>query len=123
MNEARSYAFLMALLLAGVVYVFLTRTDVGKALRAAADEPEAAGYQGIDVRAMHGLAFGTGIALVAAARGLLATYQPIDPNVAVNFIVLMFVVVVLGGLRSVPGALGGGIVIRLLQSLTRLLLP
>ena len=54
LNQARSYAFLMALVLAAAVYVFLTRTDVGKALRAAADDPEAASYQGIDVRAMHG---------------------------------------------------------------------
>ncbi|MGH7419355.1 MAG: branched-chain amino acid ABC transporter permease, partial [Candidatus Rokuibacteriota bacterium] len=101
LNQARSYAFLMALLLAGAVYAFLTRTDLGKALRAAADEPEAAGYQGIDVRAMHGLAFGVGIALVAAAGGLLATYHPIEPTVGVNFIVLMFVAVVLGGLGSI----------------------
>ncbi len=110
MNEARSYAFLMALLLAGVVYVFL-------------DEPEAAGYQGIDVRAMHGLAFGVGIALVAAAGGLLATYHPIEPTVAVNFIVLMFVAVVLGGLGSIPGAFAGGLVIGIVQSLTLLVLP
>ena len=123
MNQARSYAFLMALLLAGVVYLFLTRSDLGKALRAAADEPEAAGYQGIDVRAMHGLAFGVGIALVAAAGGLLATYHPIEPTVAVNFIVLMFVAVVLGGLGSIPGAFAGGLVIGLVQSLTLLVLP
>ena len=123
LNQARSYAFVMALVLAGVVYLFLTRTDLGKALRAAADDPEAAGYQGIDVRAMHGLAFGTGIALVAAAGGLLATYHPIEPNVAVNFIVLMFVAVVLGGLGSIPGAFVGGLVIGLVQSLTLLALP
>lgn len=123
LNQARSYAFLMALLLAASVYVLLTRTDLGKALRAAADDPEAAGYQGIDVRTMHGMAFGIGIALVAAAGGLLATYHPIEPNVAVNFIVLMFVAVVLGGLGSIPGAFVGGIVIGLVQSLTLLLLP
>jgi branched-chain amino acid transport system permease protein len=123
LNQARTYAFVMALVLAAAVYVFLTRTDLGKALRAAADDPEAAGYQGIDVRAMHGLAFGTGVALVAAAGGLLATYYPIEPNVAVNFIVLMFVAVVLGGLGSIPGAFVGGIVIGLVQSLTLLVLP
>jgi branched-chain amino acid transport system permease protein len=123
LNQARSYAFLMALLLAGVVYVFLTRTDYGKALRAAADDPEAAGYQGINVRAMHGLAFAVGIALVAAAGGLLATYHPIEPTVAGNFIVLMFVAVVLGGLGSIPGAFAGGLLIGLVQSLTLLVLP
>jgi branched-chain amino acid transport system permease protein len=123
LNQARSYAFAMALVLAAAVYLFLTRTDVGKALRAAADDPEAAGYQGIDVRAMHALAFGTGIALVAAAGGLLATYYPIEPTVAGNFIVLMFVAVVLGGLGSIPGAFVGGLVIGLVQSLTLLVLP
>ncbi len=122
-NEARSYAFAMAILLAALVYVLLTRTDLGKALRAAADDPEAAGYQGINVRTMHGVAFGIGIALVAAAGGLLATYYPIEPNVGVNFIVLMFVAVVLGGLGSIPGAFVGGIVIGLVQSLTLLVLP
>jgi branched-chain amino acid transport system permease protein len=123
LNQARSYAFVMALLLAGIVYLLLTRTDRGKALRAAADDPEAASYQGIDVRAMHGLAFGVGIALVAAAGGLLATYHPIEPTVAVNFIVLMFVAVVLGGLGSIPGAFAGGLLIGLVQSLTLLILP
>jgi branched-chain amino acid transport system permease protein len=122
-NQARAYAFLMALLLAGLVYGFLTRTDLGKALRAAADDPEAAGYQGISVRAMHATAFAIGIALVAAAGGLLATYYPIEPTVAVNFIVLMFVAVVLGGLGSIPGAFLGGLVIGLVQSLTLLVLP
>src|SRR3989475_11788394 len=72
---------------------------------------------------MHGLAFGIGIALVAAAGGLLATYYPIEPSVAGNFIVLMFVAVVLGGLGSIPGACVGGLVIGLVQSLTLLVLP
>jgi len=123
LNQARTYAFLMAILLSGAMYAFLTRTDLGKALRAAADDPEAASYQGINVRAMHGVAFGVGIALVAAAGGLLATYYPIEPNVAVNFIVLMFVAVVLGGLGSIPGAFVGGLAIGLVQSLTLLVLP
>ena len=123
LNQARSYAFVMALVLAGLVYLFLTRTDLGRALRAAADDPEAASYQAIDVRTMHGLAFGVGVALVAAAGGLLATYYPIEPTVAGNFIVLMFVAVVLGGLGSIPGAFVGGIIIGLVQSLTLLVLP
>jgi branched-chain amino acid transport system permease protein len=123
LNQARTYACGVAVLLAVAVYLFLTRTDLGKALRAAADEAEAAAYQGINVRTMHGVAFGLGIALVAAAGGLLATYYPIEPTVAVNFIVLMFVAVVLGGLGSIPGAVAGGLLIGLVQSLTLLVLP
>ena len=64
-NQARAYAFAMALLLAAAVYVFLTRTDLGRALRAAADDPEAASYQAINVRAMHAVAFGVGVAFEA----------------------------------------------------------
>jgi len=69
------------------------------------------------------LTYTVGIALVAAAGGLLATYHPIEPTVAVNFIVLMFVAVVLGGLGSIPGAFAGGLLIGLVQSLTLLVLP
>src|SRR2546425_3654804 len=82
LNQARSYAFVMALVVAAAVYVFLTRTDVGRALRAAADDPAAASYQGIDVRAMHGLALGVGSALVAAAGGRLAAPSPTSPRPA-----------------------------------------
>jgi ABC-type branched-subunit amino acid transport system permease subunit len=60
---------------------------------------------------------------VAAAGALLATYHPIEPTVAGNFIVLMFVAVVLGGLGSIPGAFVGGLVIGVVQSLTLLVLP
>src|SRR5260370_19197063 len=123
LNEARSYAFAMALVLAAAVYVFLTRIDAGRALRAAAAKPEAASYEGIHVPPMHGLAFGVGIALVAAAGGLLATYYPIEPSVAGNFIVLMFVAVVLRRLRSIPRAFFGGLVIGLLQSLPLIVVP
>ena len=91
LNQARSYAFIMACLLAVVVFLFLQRTDLGKALRAAADDPEAAAYMAISVPRMHGTAFAIGIGLVAAAGGLLATYHPIEPTVGVNFIILLLV--------------------------------
>jgi branched-chain amino acid transport system permease protein len=123
LNQARTYAFFVALLVAGGVYLFLQRTDLGKALRAAADEPEAALYMGISVPRMHMVAFGLGIALTAVAGGLLATFWPIEPTVAVNFIILMFVAVVMGGLGSIPGGFFGGLVIGLVQSLSQLVLP
>ena len=123
LNQARSYAFIMACLLAVVVFLFLQRTDLGKALRAAADDPEAAAYMAISVPRMHGTAFAIGIGLVAAAGGLLATYHPIEPTVGVNFIILMFVAVVLGGLGSIPGAFLGGLLLGLVQSLTLMVLP
>ena len=123
LNQARTYAFCLALIVALGVYVFLQYTDLGKALRAAADEPEAALYMGISVSRMHGIAFALGIALAAVAGGLLATFWPIEPTVGLNFIVLMFVAVVLGGLGSIPGGFFGGLVIGMVQSLSLLVLP
>jgi len=122
MNEARSYAFLMALFLAGVVYCS-SRGPISASVARGGRRAGSRGYQGIDVRAMHGLAFGVGIALVAAAGGLLATYHPIEPTVAVNFIVLMFVAGRARRPRSIPGAFAGGLVIGIVQSLTLLVLP
>jgi branched-chain amino acid transport system permease protein len=123
LNQARTYAFVVALIVACGVYLFLQRTDLGKALRAAADEPEAALYMGISVPRMHMVAFGLGIALAAVAGGLLATFWPIEPTVAVNFIILMFVAVVMGGLGSIPGGFVGGLVIGMVQSLSQLVVP
>ena len=123
LNQARTWAFVMALLVALGVYLFLQYTNLGKALRAAADEPEAALYMGISVTHMHRVAFGLGIALAAVAGGLLATFWPIEPTVALNFIILMFVAVVLGGLGSIPGGFVGGLVIGMVQSLSQLVMP
>ena len=123
LNQARTYAFALALIVAFAVYLFLRYTDLGKALRAAADEPEAAMYMGISVRRMHTIAFGLGIALTAVAGGLLATFWPIEPNVAANFIILMFVAVVMGGMGSIPGGFVGGLVIGMVQSLSLLVVP
>ncbi len=122
-NQARSYAFLLAIILSVLVYAFLTRTDLGKAIRAATDDAEAAAYQGINVSRMHQVAFGIGIALAGTAGGLVATYHPITPTVGMDFIVLMFVAVVLGGLGSVFGAFLGGLLIGVVQSLTLLFFP
>jgi branched-chain amino acid transport system permease protein len=123
LNQARTYAFAVALLAASGVYLFLQHSDLGKALRAAADEPEAAMYMGISVRRMHTIACGLGIALTAVAGGLLATFWPIEPNVAAHCIILMFVAVVMGGLGSIPGAFVGGLVIGLVQSFSLLVVP
>ncbi len=123
LNQARTYAFAVALIVAFAVYLFLQYTDLGKALRAAADEPEAALYMGISVTHMHRVAFALGVALAAVAGGLLATFWPIEPTVGVNFVILMFVSVVLGGLGSIPGGFFGGMVIGMVQSLSQLFFP
>jgi len=89
-NKARSVACLVAVLVAGALYWFISQTRRGKALRAAADNPEAATYMGIDVDRAHRLAFGMGTGITAIAGGLVATYYPFQPYVGFDFVIIMY---------------------------------
>ena len=97
-------AFGLAILITLSLYLFLSRTDPGRAIRATSQNPEAAALMGIDVGHISMLTFGLGCALAGAAGILLA------PS-------LYFVIVVLGGLGSVPGAIAGGVLLGLVESL------
>lgn len=122
-NQARTYSFLAACLFLLGLYLVLYRTQVGRALRATADNVEAATYMGIDVQRAYMLALGLGVAASAAAGALVATYYPMQPYVAWDFIVLMFIAVVLGGLGRIEGAFFGGLIIGVVQNLSAALLP
>ncbi len=122
-NKARSVAFVVSLLVAAALYLFITRTRLGKSLRAAADNPEAAIYTGIDVDRAHRIAFGIGTGITAIAGGLVASYLPFQPYVGLEFVIVMYAGVVLGGLGSIIGAFWGGMVIGLVQQLSTLVLP
>ena len=123
LNKARSVAFLVSVVVAIVLYLFITRTRIGKMLRAAADNPEAALYMGIDVERAHRIAFGLGCAITALAGGLVATYYPFQPYVGLEFVIIMYAGVVLGGMGSIGGAFWGGLTIGLVQQLSTLVLP
>ena len=122
-NKARGVAFVVSLLVAAGLYVFITRTRLGKSLRAAADNPEAAIYMGIDVDRAHRIAFGIGTGITAIAGGLVASYLPFQPYVGLEFVIVMYAGVVLGGLGSIIGAFWGGMVIGLVQQISTLVLP
>lgn len=122
-DQPRTIGFVMAIALSGGLFWFLERTSHGRSLRAAADDPEAATYVGVDVSQAHRLAFALGIGLAATGGVSLATFIPMQPFVAWDFIVLMFAAVVLGGMGSILGALVGGLLIGLVQSLSQLVLP
>lgn len=122
-NQARAIGFVMAVVLGVALFFYMQRTLRGRRLRAAADDPEAAVYVGVDVSRSHAEAFAIGIGLAATGGGILATYYPIQPFVAYDFIVLMFAAVVLGGMGSVLGAFVGGLVIGIVQGLSQLVLP
>lgn len=120
-GQAVSAAIAVAVVLAFVL--FMVRSHLGKSLRAAADNPEAAIYMGIDVGRAHQLAFGLGVAVTAIAGGLLASGASFQPYVGLEYVIVMYAGVVLGGLGSVSGAFFGGLTIGLVQQLSTLFLP
>ena len=117
------YACLASLLVMLALYLFLNRTWLGRALRATADDASAASYVGISVRRMHAIAFGIGVGLAALAGTLIATFHGVLPTVGQDFVLIMFVAVVLGGLGSIPGAVLGAFFVGLVQSLAGAAVP
>ncbi|ABG03338.1 inner-membrane translocator [Rubrobacter xylanophilus DSM 9941] len=119
----RVIAFLGSLVIAGGLFYLLRRTSLGTAIRAVAENPDGAAMVGIDVRRMHMIAFGLGTACVAAAGTLVLPFLSLQPTTGEQFNVIAFVVVVLGGLGNVVGALVGGILIGLVQELGGAFVP
>jgi branched-chain amino acid transport system permease protein len=123
LNKARFVAGLISVAVIVVLWLVITRSRLGKSLRAAADNPEASTYMGIDVDHAHRIAFALGTAITAAAGGLLATNYPFQPFVGLEYVIIMYAGVVLGGIGSVIGAFWGGMAIGLVQQLSVLVLP
>jgi branched-chain amino acid transport system permease protein len=110
-------AFGLALAITAALYLFLGRTDLGRAIRATSQNAEAAILMGIDVETVALVTFGLGTALAGAAGVLLAPSLYLYPTVGELLIVKCFVIVVLGGLGSVPGAIAGGVLLGVVESL------
>lgn len=123
LNKARTLNAILCIVLSIGLLWFVKSTRAGKSLRAAASDPEAALYMGIDVARAHHLAFGLGTAIAGVAGGLLVIYYPAQPHVGVDFIIIMYAGVVLGGMGSTVGAFWGGMTIGLVQQLSTLILP
>ena len=109
-------AFGIAVLVTGALWLFLGRTDLGRAVRATSQNAEAAVLMGIDVERVATFTFGLGTALAGVAGVLLAPSLYLYPTVGEILVVKCFVIVVLGGLGSVPGAIAGGILLGLVES-------
>ena len=123
LNKALVLAAFVAVATTAALSFLLHRTALGKRLRAAADNPTAALYMGIDVTRSYRITFGLGIGLTATAGVMAATYYPFQPYVGLDFIVIMYAGVVLGGMGSVIGSFWGGLIIGLVQQLSSLFLP
>ncbi|WP_188259505.1 branched-chain amino acid ABC transporter permease [Azospirillum tabaci] len=112
----------VAVVVTGLLWLVLNRTDTGKAIRAVAKEKLGANLVGIDVRHVYAITFGLGCACLAVAAGLLMPTFYVNPRIGSAFVLVAFTVVVLGGMGSLPGALLGGLFIGVVESLCGLFL-
>ncbi len=111
-----------AVTVALLLWLLLSLTDTGKAIRAVAKEKLGAQLSGIDVAHIYAVTFGIGTACVAIAACLLIPTYYVNPHVGNAFVLIAFTTVVLGGMGSIPGALLGGLFVGLVESLCGLYL-
>ncbi len=111
-------SFVIAVLITIGLWFFLTRTDMGKSIRATAQDPDAAILMGINVQRMRMITFGLGSALVGAAGCLFIPIYYIYPDIGGQFTLIAFVITILGGLGSTVGAIIGGLILGIFESMT-----
>ena len=109
-------AFAGALVTAAVLLLVVGRTDLGRAIRAIAKERQGARLVGIDVDHVFAMSFGIGLACLGAAACFLLPAYYVNPNVGNGFVLIAFTIVVLGGMGSFAGALLGGFIIGVVES-------
>ena len=113
----RLFAFSLAIVITLIVFLFLKKTDTGKSIRAAADNRTGALLVGTNVNKVYAICFGIGTACVGAAGGLLVPLMPLSPHIGAPFTLISFIIVILGGMGSLTGALVGGVIIGVAESI------
>lgn len=122
--SAYRLAVLVACLaIAGAMFLAIERTKVGSAIRAAAEKPEMVDLLGLDARRIHMLVFAAGTALATLAGALAAPLQSVYPNMGGSFLIISFVVVVVGGVGSVAGAFWGALLVGIVDTLAKAYIP
>ncbi|MCM3113768.1 branched-chain amino acid ABC transporter permease [Neobacillus sp. MER 74] len=109
-------AFCLSLVLAGILFVFLTKTDIGKAMKAAKLDRETAMLMGINTNKIFYIAAGIAAALTGAAGTAISTFQYIQPLAGAHFGIMAYIVVILGGLGNLKGAFIGGLILGIAES-------
>jgi branched-chain amino acid transport system permease protein len=118
----RVVGFAVVFAVALVLWLIMTFTDTGRAIRAVAKEKLGSELAGIDVAHIYAVTFGLGSACVAIAACLLIPTYYVNPTVGNAFVLIAFTIVVLGGMGSVPGAVIGALLIGVVESLSGLFL-
>ena len=116
--KAQTYGFLAAVVVLGALYLVLTRTWTGRAIRATSQNPSAAALVGISAASTAALAFALGSASAGVGGSILSTLYPFFPASHYDWIARLLGIVVLGGLGSLPGALVGALTLGLAETLT-----
>jgi branched-chain amino acid transport system permease protein len=99
------------------LYLFINKTKMGSAMRAIEQDKEAAALQGVNVHMVNALAFAIGFALAAAGGALMAPIYKLDPMMGEQPLLKAFIIIILGGLGSIPGAILGGLMLGLIDSI------
>lgn len=112
-----------AIIIGVVFYLFLARSRLGKAIRAAAQDPGAAGLMGVNIRWVLALCFGLGALMAGFGGTLISISYKIQPTMGLEYTVIALIVIVLGGLGSIPGSFIGGLLLGLVGSLVTYIQP
>ncbi|HET7594217.1 MAG TPA: branched-chain amino acid ABC transporter permease, partial [Stellaceae bacterium] len=118
LDKVRVFAAVGAVLGVAALWGFFRLTRTGKAIRACADNQFGAQVVGLDVKRLYAVTFGIGAACVGAAGCLLLLLIDVQPYIATDYTLLAFVIVILGGLGSMPGALLGGVLVGMSEALS-----
>lgn len=119
----RLLTLLVAVVIAVSFYLFLVHTRLGKAIRAAAQDPKAAGLMGVNIDRVLALCFGFGTLMAVVAGLLISMCYTITPTMGFEYTVIAIIVVVLGGLGSIPGSFIGGLILGLIGSIVSYIQP
>jgi branched-chain amino acid transport system permease protein len=120
-DATKVYAGAAAIVVAALLFAFFRFSDTGKAIRACADNYTGALVVGLNVKHLYALTFGLGAACVGAAGSILVLIIDVTPPLGPAYTLLAFVIVITGGLGSMPGALVGGVLIGMTEALAGLL--
>lgn len=115
-SKERLVAFIISAVLVAALYLFIGRTKNGKALQAVAQDPEAAALQGININRINAMTFAIGCALAAAAGSTMGPIFLVSPFMGMMPVVKAFIIIMLGGLGSIMGAVAGGLILGIAES-------
>jgi branched-chain amino acid transport system permease protein len=113
----------VVIVIGAAFYIFLSRTRMGKAIRAASQDPTTAGLMGVNINSVLAICFGLGLGMAGIAGSLLSTLYAIQTSMGLQYTVIAMIVVVLGGLGSIAGAMIGGVLLGIVSQIVTYFQP